>query len=199
MKVSHWIIPRLKPSPSCICYCAGVGEDIEFELGLIKQFQAKVFAFDPTPRAISFIQRTSPDLSAFTFMPVGLWSSNSVLKFFAPENPQHVSHSVFKVGMRDAYFDAPCKTLSSLMHELGHTRIDILKMNIEGAEYEVLKNMMADDIHPMVIALTFEGNTAFVDAIRWTKNLRNYGYQLAGLNKWAATFVLRGEADRLHA
>jgi FkbM family methyltransferase len=196
IQLSHWIIPKLESSTAYICYCAGVGEDIEFELGLIKQFGATVFAFDPTPRAIHYIQRNSPALSTFKFLPVGLWSSDVVLQFFAPENPQHVSHSVFKEGMREAYFDAPCKTLSTLMNELGHTQIDVLKMNIEGAEYEVLKNMMAENIRPMVIALTFEGSSAFVDAIRWTSKLRKYGYQFAGLNRWAATFVL-GEADRL--
>lgn len=190
IRLSHWIIPELEFSPAYICYSAGVGEDIEFELGLINQSGAKVFAFDPTPRAINFIKRNSPDLSTFRFLPVGLWSSNVVLRFFAPENPQHVSHSVFKEGMRETYFDAPCKTLSTLMNELGHAQIDVLKMNIEGAEYEVLKSMMHEDIHPKVIALTFEGNSAFVDAIRWTRKLKNYGYQFVGLNRWAATFVL---------
>jgi hypothetical protein len=82
------------------------------------------------------------------------------------------------------------------MKELGHARIDVLKMNIEGAEYEVLKSMMADNIRPTVIALTFEGNAAFVDAIRWTAKLKKYGYQFAGLNRWAATFVL-GQPDLL--
>jgi FkbM family methyltransferase len=187
--VSHWIMPKLEFSTACISYCAGVGEDIEFELALIKQFGAKVFAFDPTPRAINYIQRNSPDKSTFRFLPVGLWSSNGVLKFFAPENPEHVSHSVFKEGMREAYFDAPCKTLSTLMHELGHTHIDVLKMNIEGAEYEVLKSMMEEDICPTVIALTFEGTSAFADAIRWTTKLRKRGYQFVGMRGWAATFM----------
>lgn len=190
-QLSHWIFPTSESLHLSTCYCAGVGEDIEFELDLIKHFKAKVFAFDPTPRAIGFVQGISPDLPALHFLPVGLWSSNTVLRFFPPEHPQHVSHSVFKEGMREAFFEAPCKTLSSLMHELGHTHIDVLKMNIEGAEYEVLKSMMADEIHPTVIALTFEGNSAFIDAIRWTRKLRRYGYQFLGLNQWAATFVLK--------
>jgi hypothetical protein len=97
--------------------------------------------------------------------------------------------------MQDTYFDAPCKKLSTLMKESGHAHIDLLKMNIEGAEYEVLKSMMADGIRPMVIALTFEGQSAFVDAIRWTARIRKYGYEFAGLNRWAATFVLKEAGD----
>ena len=44
MRLSHWFLPSAEIIPSSICYCAGVGEDISFELGLIEQFGARVFA-----------------------------------------------------------------------------------------------------------------------------------------------------------
>ena len=93
--------------------------------------------------------------------------------------------------MRDEFFDAPCKKLSSLMREFRHDRIDLLKMNIEGAEYEVLETMLSDGIHPIVIALTFEGDSAFIKALRWTMQLRQSGYRVVGVNRWAVTFVLK--------
>lgn len=38
--------------------------------------------------------------------------------------------------------EAEMKTLRSIMRELGHNHIDILKMDIEGFEFKVVKNLM---------------------------------------------------------
>jgi FkbM family methyltransferase len=190
VQLSHWRIPAALLGPDSICYCAGVGEDIEFEAGLLKQFDARVFAFDPTPRAIRFVECRMKNAKKFLFSPMGIWSEDTTLRFYAPMNNQYVSHSVVRDGMSGEYFDAPCRRLATLMKEHNHDRIDLLKMNIEGAEYEVLQSMIADQIRPTVLAFTFEGPSAFAESIRWTRKLSCYGYQFAGLAGWAATFVL---------
>ena len=60
-----------------------------------------------------------------------------------------------------------------------------------GAEYEVLGRMVEDEIRRRVLMFTIEGENALLQGIRWTKRLRGYGYRLVGLDKWAATFVIR--------
>lgn len=189
-QLSHWRIPTGLLGSESICYCAGVGEDLAFEVGLLKQFGSTVYAFDPTPRAIRFAEDRMRNAEKFHFSPVGLWSEDTTLRFYAPTNNQYVSHSVLRTGMSGEYFEAPCRRLATLMKERGHGRIDLLKLNIEGAEYEVLRSMMADHIRPKILAVTFEGASAFIEAIRWTRTLSCYGYQFAGLIGWAATFVL---------
>ena len=42
----------------------------------------------------------------------------------------------------------PVKTLGTTMRELGHDHIDLLKMDIEGAEYAVLDAMLASPLRP---------------------------------------------------
>lgn len=39
---------------------------------------------------------------------------------------------------------APCRSLGSVMRELGHERVDVLKMDIEGAEYGVVRALCED-------------------------------------------------------
>ena len=185
----NWVIPEDILSPSAICYCAGVGEDIDFELMLIERFGTYVYAFDPTPRAIEHVNKVASKIDKFRFLPVGIWSSDETLRFYAPENPTHVSHSVVDSNPNRPYFDAHCKKISTLMSELGHDNIDLLKMNIEGAEYEVLQSLVNDKLYPRVICLTFEGRSALVQAVQWCKKLRSRGYELAGLCQWAGTFV----------
>ena len=70
-----WVIPITLLARDAICYCAGVGEDISFDLELAKRFKCQVFAFDPTPRAIEHIRQNASDLPRFRFFDYGLWSS----------------------------------------------------------------------------------------------------------------------------
>jgi hypothetical protein len=43
---------------------------------------------------------------------------------------------------------APVQTLRDFMDELGHDYLDILKIDIEGAEYGVLEGLIRDDYMP---------------------------------------------------
>src|SRR5690242_18859561 len=51
-----WVVPISLIDENSICYCVGCGEDISFDLELIKRFNCEVFSFDPTPKAIQHIK-----------------------------------------------------------------------------------------------------------------------------------------------
>jgi FkbM family methyltransferase len=182
------LIPNGVIDPDWICYCAGVGEDIRFERYLAESIGARVWAFDPTPRAIRFMETSSHDRQHLQFLPFGVWKEDTTLRFNAPENPEHVSHTVMGDIGGTAYFDAPCRSIASLMRELGHSRVDLLKMNIEGAEHIVLDEALRAGIRPKIIALTWEGDSAFFKARNWTARLRAEGYELIGRWYWFFTY-----------
>ena len=73
-----------------------------------------------------------------------------------PRDPTHVSHSVVNLQGTEEYFEAPCRSLGSLMRELGHDRIDLLKVDIEGAEHRVVRSMLESGIHPIVVCLEID-------------------------------------------
>ena len=52
-------------------------------------------------------------------------------------------------------FQLPIRTLSSLMKALGHTKIDVLKLDVEGSEFAML-NEMLDNGCPPVDQITTE-------------------------------------------
>jgi FkbM family methyltransferase len=171
-----WTLPDHCITSNSICYCVGAGEDISFDLELIEKYGCKVFSFDPTPRAIQHIfdskklieQKAlaystngyaypqNPELfDNYFFHSLALWIDDSTIEFFAPQNPSHVSHSIVNLQKTSSNIVVPCKKLSSIMHDLGHAKLDLLKMDIEGAEYAILKKMFDEHIYPSILCVKF--------------------------------------------
>jgi FkbM family methyltransferase len=184
-----WIVPTALIGPDWRCYCGGVGEDVSFDLGIIERFGCEVFAFDPTPRAIRFIDGLATAQPRFHFMPVGLWSSDTVLRFYAPRDPAHVSHSVVNLQGTHEWFEASVRTIPSVMGELGHESIDLLKLDIEGAEHTVIASVLDAGVRPRVLCFEIDQPVGALRFLRTIRRVRGRGYELVAVDGWNFTFV----------
>jgi FkbM family methyltransferase len=173
-----------------VCYSLGVGEDITFDLDLIRAKSTSVFAFDPTPRAIEYARSHGEPVAGFHFEPVGIYSRRGVFRFYAPENTDWVSHSIENLQRTSDYFEAECVTLSDAMSSLGHDHVDLLKMDIEGAEYEVLQWMLANRLYPSVLLVEFDQPAPFRRTVETVREWQRVGYELVSIRGWDYTFVL---------
>lgn len=175
-----WIIPMENGlTADSLYYCAGAGEDISFECALAERYGCHVRIIDPTPRAIRHFQDleqavrsrkrfpvnnsrvdyysiADTHLDRLHFLPVGLADKDTDMKFFLPQNPAHVSCSVVNLQKTDQYFTAPCLRLSSIMNQEGDRLIDLLKIDIEGAEYGVIEDMVTSNILPRILLIEFD-------------------------------------------
>lgn len=111
------------------------------------------------------------------------------MKFFVPQDPTHVSHSVVNLAKTSNFFEAPCRRLSSLMRDLGHHTIDLLKLDVEGAEYEVLNSMIEDQIAPMVLCVEFDQPVPYKKTLAMVRKLIGVGYRLVNIDGWNYTFI----------
>lgn len=132
-------------SVSAVAYSLGVGQDISFDLELIRRFGLCVHAFDPTPRTIEWLAK-QPLPQDFAFHSYGVADFDGYARFLPPVNPAHVSHTLIERKTPWPAIEVPVCRLSGIMQDLGHDRIDLLKMDIEGAEYVVLKDLLASRI-----------------------------------------------------
>lgn len=155
-RYGSWVVPSTLIDANSICYCVGCGEDVSFDLGLIENFSCNVFAFDPTPRAISYIEKVASQNSKYHFFEVGLWDKEDTLKFYAPRNTEHVSHSLVNLQKTDEYIVVKVKRLKDIMREIGHQKIDLIKIDIEGAEYKVIDSIIEDSIKVKVICIEYD-------------------------------------------
>jgi FkbM family methyltransferase len=192
-----WVVPTRLIRPTWRCYCAGVGEDVSFDLGLVERFGCEVVAFDPTPRAIAFAEPIAAREPRFRFMPVGLWSEDTSLRFYRPKDPAHVSHSAVNLQQTNEWFEGPVRRLDTLMAELGDTSIDLLKLDIEGAEHTVLATMLEAGIRPGVVCFEVDRPVSAVRLWRTVRNVRRHGYALVAVDGWNFTFVRRGLLSRV--
>ncbi|MGV2829551.1 FkbM family methyltransferase [Myxosarcina sp. GI1(2024)] len=151
-----WVVPVSLIKSNSICYCVGCGEDISFDLGLIDYFDCDVYGFDPTPRAINHVNNVAGQNPKYHFYEIGLWDKQDQLKFFVPKNPVHVSHSLLNLQRTEDFIYVEVKRLKNLMEELGHYKIDLLKIDIEGAEYKVIQSIIEDNIDINVICIEYD-------------------------------------------
>lgn len=175
-----WQIPcDPEMSSDSVCYLAGAGEDITFDCELVRRFCCQIRIIDPTPKAIlhfrqltesvnegrpfhinnnasEFYDISAAELASVRFLPVGLADQDTELKFYTPKNPEHVSCSTINLQKTDQYFVAKCYRLATLVDQQGDQRIDLIKMDIEGAEYMVIKDMIASGLLPRILLIEFD-------------------------------------------
>ena len=174
-----------------VVYSFGVGEDASFDLALIEKFNLVVHAFDPTPKSIAWVKRQKLP-GRFVMHGFGIAAFDGDVTFHPPENPDHVSHTLLeRPATKAKAISVPVKRLGTIMKELGHDRIDVLKMDIEGAEYEVIEDISQSGIRPRQILVEFHHRFPGV-AVRRSKEaidrLRSMGYRLYAVSATAEEF-----------
>ena len=174
-----WWVPEDAVRPGGVAYCAGAGEDISFDLELHRRGM-DVVTIDPTPRAIAHVRRVAPSDDRFTFLPMGLWDRPGELTFFPPADAG-VSHSVLNLQRTTATdgFTAEVDSLASIMTTLGHDHIDVLKVDIEGAESTVLPHLLREGPLPPVVCFEYDQPQSSAALLRLLAAYRARGYRLA--------------------
>lgn len=153
----------LSKKQNIIIYVAGIGEEINFELALLRELENKnvqMFAFDPTPKSAEFVKKLDlPD--NFHFYPYAIVDVDKPVEFALPRNEGWVSGSCEDVKDDSRQFDfynkiiVEGRSLSSIMQQLGHDHIDLLKMDIEGSEFVALNNVFSEHLAISQITLDY--------------------------------------------
>lgn len=168
-----------------IVYCVGAGEDISHDLEIATTLKSNVHIFDPTPRSIEhldliysviddnknivmdekvgggdplywdYVVNSDIKKEQIHFYHYGVGPECGTLKFYQPVNPNHVSHSLISKEQNSSFIEVEIKDIITIMKELGHTHIDLLKMDIEGSEFGVISHMLDNNILPTYIAVEF--------------------------------------------
>ncbi|MGB1612613.1 MAG: FkbM family methyltransferase [Arenicellales bacterium] len=175
-----WTVAPQFLSSQSIVYSVGVGNNIAWDIEMIRRHQVELHAFDPTPRSVAWIAR-QPLPPRFIFHAIGLSDRDGAMVFSAPKREGKFNYRPAAFAARADTISCEVKTLHTLRETLGHARIDVLKMDIEGAEMAVLKDVggleplpgqLLIEFHYHYPGMSFE---SFVDVI---SGLRAVGYRI---------------------
>ncbi|MFC1652374.1 FkbM family methyltransferase [Planctomycetota bacterium] len=181
-----------------IIYSFGVGEDITFDLELINKYGVTIHAFDPTPRSIEWIHKQNTP-GRFVLHEYGLADFDGPAFFNPPENPEHISHTILpRTKTQSLATKVIFKRLESIMMLLNHSRIDLLKMDIEGAEYLVIDDLITCQVKPSQLLIEFHHrfpNIGIQKTKEALKKLKSYGYCLFSVSDSGEEYGFIREID----
>jgi len=180
--------------PGQVVYSLGVGEDIGFDLDLIAEKKVEVFAFDPTPNSIRWLKSLElPE--RFHFHPWAIADRDGSVYLYprvrGDGSRSKVMYTIMMEKGSSGSTEVPAKTLTTIMKDLGHEQIDVLKMDIEGAEYSVLGGLLGSAVRPVQILVEFHHRFSSLDnsqTLKAIKDLREAGYALAHISSTGREF-----------
>lgn len=175
-----WSICTDDLSHQSIVYSFGIGEDLTFDLGLISRCGCQVYAFDPTPRTKAWLEK-KPVPKTFTFFDYGIADYDGKARFHPPDEKSFVSHTLIPnvYDTTEASFDVEVKTLATIMNQLRHAHVDVLKLDVEGIEFSVLKDIVRKEVSVTQILVEYHhrfSGFSLKDTIESFKLLYSHGY-----------------------
>jgi FkbM family methyltransferase len=187
-----WTVPVELIEPSWVCYCVGAGGDVSFDLELIRRYGVEVRTFDPVADYVEGAQEQGAAEPRFSARQAAIATVDGPIRMQVTHDPQ--SRSVSSAGLYESgdFIEVPGRTLPSLMAELGDERIDLLKLDIEGAEYEVLPTIDMRALGVKVFATQLHHTGSVGEARALIAGLGKQGYEpVACRSAVKVTFVLR--------
>jgi FkbM family methyltransferase len=185
-----WIAIDDLQKKELVIFSFGLGEDVSFDIEIIKEYECNIFGFDPTPKSIKYVESLKLPKN-FKLYKYALSDKAGTLKFNLPKNEEHVSGSLENIASGNTV-EVICKDLKSICEELSITNIDILKMDIEGSEYRVIENMILNNIKPKQILVEYHHFfTSFknIDTKNSIELLLKNGYELFHIDGYNYSFI----------
>jgi FkbM family methyltransferase len=201
-----WYFTAGSLKPGDIVYSLGLATNIEFDLNLIAKYDVEVHGFDPTPSSVEWI-RSQQLPPAFYHHAIAIGGHNGEMVFELPDKEGACARAITQPPALDprpstlstrhslpATLPVTCRRLPSIAAELGHQRIALLKMDVEGSEYAILDDLLQSDLQVRQILVEFHHRFPelnFAMTKQAVRELRSRGYKLIHLSPWCEemTFI----------
>jgi len=138
--------------------------------------EGRVIAFEPDEKNRKILEKNLKyeNLNNVTIIPRGLWGKNTTLKFQSSEG----LHSTF--NSKKAESTIKVVKLDDELKKLRIDKLDVLKMDIEGAEIEAIKGSIVTlkKFHPFVIIASYHEVNGKETSIFLENFLKKIGFKV---------------------
>ncbi|MDX1948412.1 MAG: FkbM family methyltransferase [Pirellulaceae bacterium] len=144
-KVGDWVVAPNLVGPESVVHSFGVGDNVAWDLAMIARFGVTVHAFDPTPASMEWVARQKLP-AQFRFHPLGISNRDGELLFYPPRRAGTTHYSQDRRGGSLPPVAGQVRRLATIARDLGHNHIDILKLDVEGSEFDAVPDLLASGI-----------------------------------------------------
>ena len=127
----------------------GLGHDVSFDKILLEK-GFEIIGLDPLSECCDFARKELGDSNSVSIIEKGLWTNSGNIDFFPPKNKTHDSWSITNTQSALPQEATTFKVISltDLIREypsIGNSDFSMLKLDIEGAESEIMKKLFTSD------------------------------------------------------
>ena len=136
---------------------AGVGDNISFDLEMLN-LGYKIIFIDPTPLAIEYFKNNFDHefyKKKSIFYKKGLWKTKTSLKFFYSDK-NVISNTISNYNQSNKSIDIETITIGDIMLENKIDSVFLIKLDIEGAELEIVDYIFQKKIKPHYLLIEFD-------------------------------------------
>jgi FkbM family methyltransferase len=172
-----WIVPAALIEPGWICYSVGAGADISFDLALIERFDVRVQSVEPVEGYVRQARAAAGAEPRFAAYRAAITAADGPVRMQHTHNPEGHALSSANLFETNEFEEVPGRTLASLARELGHPRIDLLKLDVEGGEYEVIPALDLEALQIKALAVQLHHNGGVAAARGLIEHLDAHGFE----------------------
>jgi FkbM family methyltransferase len=128
--------------------------DIGGNIGITSVYLAKLFpnsliyTFEPMPENFEILQKNISQYKNIIAFNFGLGSNNGSFKVYLSSDPENYGGISFYPdphgNQEDSYLSCEVKNINEIINDLEIETIDLIKIDTEGAEYDILSTLKED-------------------------------------------------------
>ena len=180
---THLMINELKQDMVCIDLGSNIGYYAVIESNMIGK-SGKIFAIEPSPINFPILKLNleNQKKNNFSVYNIAIGDKNEDMEFIisSKSNWSKIRMNNEKINPEDKIIKIPVKTLDSFVQENDIKKIDILRMDVEGFEYNIIlgANKILEKFKPKIFVEIHKMYLGKEKTYKIFSDLKNKGYEI---------------------
>lgn len=166
---------------------------------ILSKNAGKVYCFEPNKKALSHLKKSLSEDKNVDIIDKAVYKENTTLKFYIDDENSLVSSILSQTGKSHSYA-VEAISLKTAIEMSGESMVDLIKMDIEGAEFEIIENIdseICDKVGSFLIEyhdFYFENGEEKVNDL--INKLKYYGYKVERSTIENSKFIYASKARK---
>lgn len=168
----------------------GCSKDAELAIALMNKYKAKVFCVDPTKKHSIHLRELEKKHNNLKYLQYAIVAVSRKLQFHESINNESGSiskkHQNIKKDIIKSY-EVEGLNLLSLINKVNVSEVDYIKLDLEGAEYDLINSLKENDLAPFKqIYIEFHHfcieEKSYNDTVKCVSKIRDMGFKVYSLD-----------------